>query len=223
MPTILPDGLHISAYLPREDVHDALICVKAKTLADLPAGAVIGTAALRRQAQLRRLRPDFNIVLLRGNLPTRIAKVTSGELDATFLALAGLKRLGLTEHVASVLSDEDFLPAVGQGAICIESCIDDTETSALLAPINHAPTADELTLERAFLKVLDGSCRTPIAGHATVAGERIIFRGEIILPDGSETHAITTEGPRADAATLGQQAGEALKAKAGPDFLKKLG
>jgi hydroxymethylbilane synthase len=219
MPTMLPDGLVLSAFLPREDVRDAFISRKAKTLRELPQGAVLGTASLRRQAMAKRLRSDLKVVPLRGNVETRLRKLDAGEVDATLLALAGLKRLGLAETATAVLEVDEFLPAVGQGAIGIETRADDAATLALVAAINDADTAAALAAERAFLAVLDGSCRTPIAGHATVDGDGLRFHGMILRPDGSEAYEAERTGRRTDAAALGADAGRELKGRAGTDFL----
>ncbi len=173
MPTVLPDGLMLAACLPREDVRDAFISRKAASLRDLPHGAVVGTASLRRQAMVKRLRPDISVVPLRGNVETRLRKLEAGEVDATLLALAGLKRLGLADKATALLDVDEFLPAVGQGAITIEAREDDARTRELLAKIDHADTSVALACERAFLAVLDGSCRTPIAGHAVLDGDAI--------------------------------------------------
>lgn len=218
MPTVLPDGLVISAYLPREDVRDAFLSNKAKTLADLPAGSVVGTSSLRRRAQVRRLRPDLELVEFRGNVQSRLRKLADGVADATLLANAGLRRLGLDAEIASLIETEDFLPAVGQGAICIESRAGDDATHDLVGRIHHPDTAAALTLERAFLRVLDGSCRTPIAGLARVTGDTLRFDGLILRPDGSQAHAIARSGPVGDAEAIGREAGEVLKRLGGPDF-----
>ena len=170
MPTVLPRGLVLAACLPREDVRDAFISRKAKTLAELPRGAVVGTASLRRQAMVKRLRPDIAAVAFRGNVETRLRKLDDGVVDATLLALAGLKRLGRADVATAILAVEEFLPAVGQGAIGIEARADDRRTHDLLAAINDEDTLAAIEAERAFLAVLDGSCRTPIAGHARVDG-----------------------------------------------------
>lgn len=219
MPTVLPDGLILSAFLPREDVRDAFISPKAKTLQDLPQGAVVGSSSLRRQAMIKRLRPDIDVVMYRGNVQTRLRKLEEGAVDATLLAYAGLKRLGLADVVTSLLEPEEFLPAVGQGAICIESRENDAETLRLLAAIHDPETQVRLDAERAFLAVLDGSCRTPIGGLALVDGEKISFRGTVLKPDGSEVHSIAREGSVSDATMIGREAGEALKAMAGSGFL----
>jgi hydroxymethylbilane synthase len=218
MPTVLPGGLVLTAFLPREDVRDAFISRKARTLRELPAGAVVGTASLRRQAMVKRLRPDLRVVPLRGNVETRLRKLEAGEVDATLLALAGLKRLGLADQATSLFEVDEFLPAVGQGAIAIEARADDARTRGVLAAIDDADTATALAAERAFLGVLDGSCRTPIAGHARVEGGQLRFRGLILKPDGSEAFEATRAGERAQAADLGADAGRELKGKAGPDF-----
>jgi hydroxymethylbilane synthase len=218
MPTALPDGLMLAACLPREDVRDAFISRKAATLAALPRGAVVGTASLRRQAMVKRLRPDLQVVSFRGNVETRLKKLADGVVDATLLALAGLKRLGRVDAATSILDVDAFLPAVGQGAIGIETRADDRRTRDLVARIGDADTLSALTTERAFLAVLDGSCRTPIAGHARVDGGTVTFRGLILRPDGSEALETSRSGVVADAATLGADAGRELKGRAAPDF-----
>jgi len=219
MPTALPDGLMIAAVLPREDARDVFISRVAKTLRDLRPGAVVGTASLRRQAIVKRLRPDLEVVPIRGNVETRLRKLDEGAVDATLLALAGLKRLGLTDAATSIFDVDEFLPAVGQGIVAIEARTDDGSTRALLDAIDHAQTAIALMAERAFLAVLDGSCRTPIAGHATIADGRLHFRGLIAKPDGSESFACTREGVTSAAVALGSDAGSELKRRAGADFL----
>lgn len=218
MPTVLPQGLIISAFLPREDVRDAFISRKAASFAELPVGAVVGTSSLRRRALVKRLRPDLRVVEFRGNVQSRLRKLEEGVADATLLAYAGLRRLGMAGEATSLLEVEDFLPAVGQGAICIESRAGDTTTNDMLGLIHHAETAVALTLERAFLRVLDGSCRTPIAGLARVEGETVHFRGLILRPDGSQAHAISRSGPVIEAEAIGRDAGGVLKATGGPDF-----
>jgi hydroxymethylbilane synthase len=218
MPTVLPDGLTLAACLPREDVRDVFISRRAATLRDLPQGAVIGTASLRRQAMVKRLRPDVSVVTLRGNVETRLKKLEAGEVDATLLALAGLKRLGLADAATAILDVDEFLPAVGQGAIAIETRENDARTRDLLAKIDHADTSVALEAERAFLAVLDGSCRTPIAGHAVVEGGRLSFRGMILRPDGSEAFETRRVGDRREAAALGADAGAELKGRAPSDF-----
>jgi hydroxymethylbilane synthase len=222
LPTELPPGIAIAAVLPRGDVRDAFISAKGESLAALPPGAVVGTASLRRQAQLKRLRPDLETIDLRGNVETRLAKLERGMADATLLALAGLKRLGLADHVTSVLATDEMLPAVGQGAIGIACRSNDAETRDLLQALNHDSTAAAVTCERAFLGELDGSCRTPIAGLAEIAGGALRFRGLVLNPEGTEWHEIERRGLPSDAASIGAEAGRELLALAGPNFLASL-
>lgn len=217
MPTAQPPGLVISAFLPREDTRDVLIANDAARIADLRQGAIVGTSALRRRALLLHRRPDLAIVTLRGNVETRLAKCRSGTVQATILALAGLKRLGM-ERVGTPIPEDEMLPAVGQGAVCIETRIDDQRTRGWLAAIDHQPTSICVSAEHAMLAVLDGSCRTPIAGHAVLTGDGLHLRGLIARPDGSEVIFTERRGPLADAEALGRDAGEELKRKGGPDF-----
>ncbi|MCC8932997.1 hydroxymethylbilane synthase [Rhizobium sp. 'Codium 1'] len=218
MPTRLPEGLFLSAFLPREDVRDAVVGRTAPTLKELPQGATVGSSSLRRQALIRRIRPDINVITFRGLVDTRLRKLADGEVDATLLAFAGLKRLGKPEIPTELLDPSDFPPAPAQGAICIESRIGDARVNDLLEAINHRDTFDAVSCERAFLGALDGSCRTPIAGHATVHGDAIRFAGMILTPDGSCWHDVEIEGSRADAAMLGAKAGATVRNKAGSDF-----
>ena len=218
MPTDLPAGLSIAAVLPREDPRDAFISRKAATLRALPVGAIVGTASLRRQALVKRARPDLRVVNFRGNVETRLRKLEEGAVDATLLALAGLNRLGLAEAATAILPIDEFLPAVGQGIVALEARDGDARTRALVEPVNAPEDATALAAERAFLAVLDGSCRTPIAGFATLGGGRLRFRGLIARPDGSETFAAEREGAAADAAELGADAGRELKHRAGAGF-----
>lgn len=218
VPTFLPDATWLSAFLPREDPRDAFISPRAASLAALPAGAVVGTASLRRQAMVLRARPDLRVEVMRGNVETRLRKLAEGEADATLLALAGLRRLGLEDKATGIFGIDEFLPAVGQGAIAIESRRDDDRVNALVAAIADPDTDVALSAERAFLALLDGSCRTPIGGHCRVIGERIHFRGQIISPDGREAFETTREGARTDAAALGVDAARELRARAGEKF-----
>jgi hydroxymethylbilane synthase len=218
MPTMLPPGLAITAVLEREDVRDVFISRKAKALQELAPGAVVGTASLRRQALVKRLRRDLAVASFRGNVQTRLRKLDDGVVDATLLALAGLKRLGLADAATAVLPIEEFLPAVGQGIIAIEARLDDARIRSLLMAVDHPETAMALAAERAFLTVLDGSCRTPIAGYATLVAGRLHFRGLIAKPDGSEAFETAREGTAADAAALGADAGHELKRRAGAGF-----
>ncbi len=216
VPAALPDGLAIAAVLPREDPRDVFISHKARTLAELPKGARVGTSSVRRQALVARARPDLQTALLRGNVDTRLRKLEDGEYDAILLAYAGLKRLGLQSHVTSFMPMDTWLPALSQGAIGIEIRASDA-ISARIAGMNHAPTEIALACERAFQLALDGSCRTPIGGLATCENNRLSFRGEVIAPDGSdfvETAFDAALGDAHQAARLGREAGEALKPRA---------
>jgi hydroxymethylbilane synthase len=217
MPTAQPTGLVIASFLPREDARDVLIAGDVTRIADLKHGAVVGTAALRRRAQLLYQRPDLQVVTIRGNVDTRLAKRERGEVEATLLALAGLNRLGLT--VGSPVPEDEMLPAVGQGAVCIECRVDDARTIGWLSAINHAATQTCVTAEHAMLAVLDGSCRTPIAGHAIFDKDGALYlRGLIAKPDGSAVIGTTRNGPAADAEAMGREAGEELKRHGGPGF-----
>jgi hydroxymethylbilane synthase len=220
MPTVLPAGLSLTAFLPREDPRDAFIGRAAATVAGLPAGAIVGSSSLRRRALLLRLRPDLEVVTFRGNVGTRLRKLDAGEAAGTMLALAGLKRLAMTHAATEILPLEDFPPAPGQGAICIESRSADARVGALLAAVHDGPTGQALACERAFLAALDGSCRTPIAGHASTSGESLSFRGLILSLDGAEAHEVSTGGSAADAAAIGRAAGEEVRARAGKRFFE---
>ncbi|HEU4660321.1 MAG TPA: hydroxymethylbilane synthase [Pseudolabrys sp.] len=220
MPTILPDGLMLAACLEREDPRDVFISRTARTLDTLSRGATLGTASLRRQAIAKRARPDLDIVPLRGNVETRLRKLDDGTMAATILALAGLKRLGIAERATTIMSVEEFLPAVGQGAIAIETRANDQRTRAAIAAIDHSDTSIAIAAERAFLAELDGSCKTPIAGHAVISGTTIRFRGLIAKPDGSAAHDISGTGARSDAVRIGADAGRELRARGGPGFFE---
>ncbi len=220
--TDLASGLCIAAILPRGDVRDAFISAKAPSLAKLPPGAVVGTSSLRRQAQVLRLRPDLRVVDIRGNVETRLKKLAEGQADATLLALAGLERLGLASHATAILSTEEMLPAVAQGAIGVTCRGDDANTRTLLEAINDAASATSVACERAFLGRLDGSCKMPIAGLAEIADGILRFRGMILAPDGSEGYDIELTGAAENALTLGVDAGAELLARAGPDFVASL-
>ncbi len=224
VPTVLPAGLTIACLLPREDVRDAFISHKARSLAELPVGATLGTSSLRRQAQVKRVRPDVSIVPLRGNVETRLRKLEEGVADATLLAVAGLRRLGLANRITSIVATEEILPAVAQGAIGIEIRAADFATAQLLGPLNHQPTAIAIAAERAFLTKLDGSCRTPIAGLAELMADgRLVFRGMILTPDGRQCHETGREGRPEEAILMGEDAAAELLAKAGPDFFRAPG
>lgn len=222
VPTYLPDGIHLPCMLEREDVRDAFISLKTKSLWDLPQGAVVGSASLRRQAQIQAKRPDLKVVTFRGTVQTRLKKLEAGDVDATMLASAGLNRLGMSEHITQAMDPEEFIPAVGQGAIGITCMENDQRANAALKALNHEATVVRVTAERAFLSVLDGSCRTPIAAHAWFEGEDTLqFHGLVAKPDGSEVHQVSrTASANLNAAhDMGHDAGLELKNKIGPDFL----
>jgi hydroxymethylbilane synthase len=220
MPTWLPEGMALIAFLERADPRDAFIGRTAPTLESLPDRAVVGSSSLRRQALIRRLRPGIEIVNFRGNVPTRLAKLDDGKVDATLLAAAGLDRLGLAGRITEMLDPEKFPPAPGQGAICIEARSDDRRIAEMIAPIHHAATGHALACERAFLAVLDGSCRTPIAGLARSDGERLDFHGMVLTPDGRECHEIARSGRAVEAEAIGRAAGTAIRDKAGTRFFE---
>ncbi len=221
LPTLMPEGVALAGFLPREDVRDALVSSLADTIEGLPQGASLGAASLRRQAQALRLRPDLEPELLRGNVETRLRKAESGAVGATLLAMAGLKRLGLVHRARAALSLDAFLPAVGQGAIALSAREGDASALAALAPIADAATFSELAAERAFLAKLEGSCRTPIAGLARLEGGRLRFKGQVLRTDGSERFEIEAEGLPAEAARIGAEAGRALAARLPAGFLPK--
>lgn len=218
MATRLPDGLMIAAVLEREDVRDAFISLNCRRLADLPLGAVFGTSSLRRQAQLLRLRPDLNIVGFRGNVETRLRKLSEGLAVATLLAVAGLNRLSMSERIAEIVDADVLLPAAAQGAIGIEIRAGDEATAQRLAPLDHQPTHIAVVAERAFLDTLDGSCRTPIAALAQLHGDRLSLRGEVLSPDGRRHVQVTRSGAAQEAARLGADAGAEVLAQAGNDL-----
>jgi hydroxymethylbilane synthase len=213
--TVLPDGLELAAILPREDVRDALIAGDYTRLAELPAGAVVGSASLRRRAQLLAMRPDLEVVNLRGSVQTRLGRVAAGDIHATLLAMAGLNRLGRGDAASAPIAADELLPAVAQGAIAVEIRGDDAVTRALLEPLDHAETARAVTAERAFLRALDGSCRTPIAAYARMDGGEMIFDGLLAYPDGDRVWRASRRGAPSDAWRLGDDAGQEVRAEAG--------
>ena len=218
MPTVQPDGLILDCYLAREDVRDAFVSPHHASLADLPMGAVVGSSSLRRRAQLALKRPDLKLVEFRGNVQTRMKKLEDGVAEATFLAMAGLNRLGMAHVARSAISPDDMLPAVAQGAIGVERRIDDARVQTMLDAIHDGPTGIRLAAERGFLARLDGSCETPIAGLAVIEGDHLHLRGEILRPDGSEAIASARHGAVADAAAMGRDLAEELLGKAPADF-----
>lgn len=223
MPVLQPDGLVIDCYLPREDVRDAFVSHDFASIADLPQGAVVGSSSLRRRAQLLYRRPDLHMVEFRGNVQTRMRKLADGVAQATFLAMAGLNRLGQPELAQSAIDPEEMLPALAQGAIGVERRRDDERMASLLAAISDADTTARVEAERAFLGRLDGSCETPIAGLAELDGDQLWLRGEILLPNGSRRFDGERRGNRADGPAMGRDLAEELLAKAPDDFHDLIG
>ena len=219
LPTRLPDGIVIAACLEREDVRDAFLSPVAGSLMALPDGSTIGSSSLRRRAMALHLRPDLRVVDLRGNVDTRLRKLAEGQADATFLAMAGLNRLGLAGRATSALAVDDWPPAVGQGIIAITARADDGDTFARLAALDDRRASVALRAERAYLTVLDGSCRTPIGGYAYIVESGLAFDGIIVKPDGSAAHRVSSAGPFEEPEALGEQAAETLLSRAGSGFL----
>lgn len=218
MPVAQPEGLLLDCYLPREDVRDAFVSPAIQRLADLPQGATVGSSSLRRRAQLAARRPDLTLVEFRGNVQTRMKKLQDGVAVATFLAMAGLNRLGMAAVARSAIAPDEMLPAVAQGAIGIERRAADARAEALLAAIHDGPTGQRLAAERAYLAALDGSCETPIAGLALLEGDQIWLRGEILRPDGSEVITGEARGTIAAGADLGRDLAARLLAQAPKGF-----
>ena len=218
MPTAQPAGLSLDCYLVREDVRDAFVSPRVARICDLPHGAVVGSSSLRRRAQLAHRRPDLRLVEFRGNVQTRMKKLEEGIADATFLAMAGLNRLGLAYVARAAIAPEEMLPAVAQGAIGVERRTDDTRVAGLLEAIHDVPTGQRLAAERGFLARLDGSCETPIAGLAVLDGPELWLRGEVLRPDGSEVITGEMRGPVADGLAIGRGLAERLLAQVPPGF-----
>lgn len=218
MPVAQPEGLVLDTYLPREDVRDAFVSLNCSGLADLPDGAEVGSSSLRRRAQLLHRFPHLKVIEFRGNVQTRMKKLGDGVAEATFLAQAGLNRLGMNDVPATPIEIDDMLPAVAQGAIGIERRGDDNRTAHMLAAIHDIPTGQRLAAERAFLAALDGSCETPIAGLAVLEGDQLRLRGEVLRPDGSEVISDERVCSIDDGAALGEAMAKDMLAKAGPDF-----
>lgn len=211
MPTHLPDGLELACYLEREDVRDAFLSDKATCLADLPLGAVVGTSSLRRKAQALAYRPDIKIVNFRGNVQTRLRKLDDGVADATFLAMAGLNRLNLIDKRVNPVEITELLPAVAQGAITIEVASSNKKVKDLLSPLNHAETELRVRAERTMLDILDGSCRTPIAGLATIEGDTLILKGRVLDEDGKNDISDEITGSIDDPEAIGRELGKRIK------------
>jgi hydroxymethylbilane synthase len=218
MPTLQPEGLVLDCYLKRADVRDAFVSPRYGSIAELPLGAVVGSSSLRRRAQLALRRPDLKLVEFRGNVQTRMRKLDEGVADATFLAMAGLTRLGMADVARSAIAPEEMLPAVAQGAIGVERRSADARVAGLLDAIHDRETGLRLAAERAFLARLDGSCETPIAGLAVIEGDELWLRGEILRPDGSASLTGERRGPVATGAALGVDLAEELLGRAGPGF-----
>ena len=222
MPVLQPEGLLLDTYLPREDVRDAFVSPHHSGFADLPEGAVVGCSSLRRRAQLANRRPDVQLVEFRGNVQTRMKKLNDGVAVATFLAMAGLNRLGMDEVPKTAISEDDMLPAVAQGAIGIERRANDSRAAAMLEAIHDIPTGQRLAVERSYLAALDGSCETPIAGLAVLNGGTVAFRGEILRPDGSEIIVDAESGAIEDGAEIGRAVAARMRASAPDDFFSWL-
>lgn len=222
MPTIQPEGLVIDCLLPREDVRDAFVSPQVQSIADLPAGAAVGTSSLRRRAQLAYRRPDLQLVEFRGNVQTRLKKLDEGIAMATFLAMAGLSRLNMLHVARSPIDPAEMLPAVAQGAIGVERRVDDELAATMLTAIHHVPTGHRIAAERAFLTRLDGSCQTPIAGLAEIRDDLLLLRGEILRPDGSAAISGHREGNLRDGPFMGGDLAEELLGRAGEGFFDHL-
>lgn len=222
VPTWLPDGLEISTVLEREDPRDALFSSKANSLAELPKGAVVGSASLRRQAQIKAKRPDIEVITFRGSVQTRLRKLEEGQVDATLLAVAGLNRLKQSDLITAALSTEEMLPAPAQGAVGLEIRTGDDRIRAYVDAIHHEPTMQRITAERACLAELDGSCRTPIAALAEIEGDELYLRTMLAATDGSKIFTTERRGPISSAEEMGRSAGRDLKEQAGEEFFKIL-
>lgn len=219
MPAALPEGLEICCLLEREDPRDAFLSPVASSISALEHGATVGSSSVRRVAQLRHVRPDLNIVPFRGNVQTRLRKLSEGVAAATFLACAGLNRLGMADVMACAIEPDEMLPAVAQGAIGIEIASQNERARALLAPLNHEATCLRVNAERAFLAELDGSCRTPLAGHATLNGSELSLRVQALTLDGAKVFETTRSGPAADGPAMGLDAAREIRSMAGPDLV----
>ena len=218
MPVEQPDGLMLGCYLPREDVRDAFVSSHFNNVSDLPSGSKVGTSSLRRKAQLKFFRPDLEVVEFRGNVQTRLKKLSDGVASCTFLAMAGLNRLGLANVAQSAINPSEMLPAIAQGAIGIEWREADKKTADILKKIHHEETAQQINAERAFLAELDGSCQTPIAGLATIEGSSLKFTGQVLRTDGSDSISETASSNIEDGPELGRELAQKILAQAGPNF-----
>ncbi|CEJ83628.1 hydroxymethylbilane synthase [Hyphomicrobium sp. GJ21] len=219
MQTELPDGLALGAVLPREDPRDAFISLKHANISALPIGAIVGTSSLRRKSQVLSIRPDLSVIDFRGNVETRLRKLKDGVAEATFLAVAGLNRLGLSDRITAIVPSADMLPAAAQGAIGLEIRTGDKEAEAFVAPLNDVNSQRAVTAERAFLARLEGSCRTPIAAHATIDGERLSFRGQVLSLDGQQKYDVSRSGAANTSRDIGLAAADEVLSKADPALL----
>ena len=222
VPVEFPDGLGLSIICERDDPRDAFVSSRFSSMAELPAGSRVGTSSLRRQCQLRASRPDLQILDLRGNVNSRLAKLDAGEYDAILLAAAGLKRLGLQERITTLLTPEQSLPANGQGAVGIECCLDDDELLTLLAPLEHGPTRQRVLAERAMNRALQGGCQVPIGAYAELEGDQLWLRGLVGSPDGRQILRAECRGAASDPVALGQTLAEQLLAQGAARLLSEI-
>lgn len=223
VPATLPDGLHLAVILERENPHDAFVSNAVARLDDLPEGSILGTSSLRREAQLRKYRPDLHFKTLRGNVNTRLAKLDAGEYDAVVLACAGLQRLKMHHRIAQEMPPELSLPAVGQGAVGIECRTDDERVNRILSPLHHCDTATRILAERAMNYHLDGGCQVPIGGYAMLQDDQLWMRGFVGGPKDSRLYTAEIRGPAIDASDLGLKVAEALLEKGAGELLRELG
>ncbi len=219
MPTVLPEGLCLTAITTRANVGDAFVSNKYASFSELPQGAVLGTSSLRRKAQLLAVRPDLKIVDLRGNVDTRLRKLDEGQMDAIILAAAGLERLGHADRIREIISTTVCLPAVGQGALAIECRSDNKEVREMLAFLNDLPTKHATDAERAFLGLIEGGCQVPIGVHAEVENDNVKIEAVIASLDGSKVLRNNITGPAVNAADLGRKLGQQMLAEGGEQIL----
>ena len=222
VPVELPEGLHLPVIMAREDPRDAFVSNQHESLDALPRGARVGTSSLRRQSQLLELRPDLELLPLRGNVNTRLRKLDEGEYDAIILAAAGLIRLGFRERIRAFIEPEQSLPAIGQGAVGIECRVDDARVNGLIAPLHHVPTASRVLAERAMNNRLEGGCQVPIAGHAILENGRLWLRGLVGSVDGKVIIRGEIRGDESEAESLGVTLAERLLADGADEILRAL-
>ena len=222
VPVEFPDGLGLSIICERDDPRDAFVSSRFSSMAELPAGSRVGTSSLRRQCQLRASRPDLQILDLRGNVNSRLAKLDAGEYDAILLAAAGLKRLGLQARITTLLPPEQSLPANGQGAVGIECCLDDDELLTLLAPLEHGPTRQRVLAERAMNRALQGGCQVPIGAYAELEGDQLWLRGLVGSADGRQILRAECRGAASAPEALGQALADQLLAQGAARLLTEV-